>query len=76
MLAATSLRTAATRVTAPALPVTQLCGAWKMMSSWRGYPLPLLSYVLSLTVTVKDEMPDAAGMVAEMGKKANVSSKP
>lgn len=47
-----------------------------MMSSWSGYPLPLLSYVLSLTVTVKEEMPDAAGMVAEMGKKANVSSKP
>jgi hypothetical protein len=44
-----------------------------MMASDSGYALPLLSYdwldpSLRLTTTVKDEMPDAVGIVAWIGK--------
>jgi hypothetical protein len=51
------------------------------MASSMGYSFPLLSNVSLvpstwLTVTVKDEMPVDAGILAVMGKKANVSSNP
>lgn len=47
----------------------QLCGFCKTMASDIGYEFPLLSYVwlepsLRLTASVKDDIPDEAGIVA------------
>jgi hypothetical protein len=68
-----SLRTRADTVRAPVPWRRQLCGFCRTMASDMGYEFPLLSYIwlepsLRLTTTVKDEMPDAAGIVAWMGK--------
>lgn len=58
-------------VTVMEVSARQLCGLWKKTVSFRGKPLPLLSWssvspLVRAMRTVKDEIPESAGMFAKI----------